>query len=284
MKIIRIKAVLLVLMIVSALSVSSQVSFTQSDSLAVEQYLIAQKTNAKLPINQLLIKTALHFTNIPYVVSTLENNKQEQLVVNLHEFDCTTFVESCIALSKTLKWGKTTFADYCNELQHIRYRNGAIKDYTSRLHYMTDWVFENSKRGLISDISQKLGATLEAKEINYMSTHIHAYKALRNAPELQNKTVSIEKEISKRQTFYYLKKADINSVANKIKDGDIVIFATTLKGMDYSHVGIAYHNKGKLGFIHASSKATKVLVEPLSLSDYCAKQKLCTGITVLRLK
>ena len=39
------------------------------------------------------------FTGAPYVAKTLEINQEEVLIVNLREFDCTTYVENVLAFS-----------------------------------------------------------------------------------------------------------------------------------------------------------------------------------------
>ncbi len=48
------------------------------------------------------------FEDSPYAEHSLEH-EPEALVVNLREFDCTTFVESCLAISRTIRSGETQF-------------------------------------------------------------------------------------------------------------------------------------------------------------------------------
>lgn len=276
------KVFILFLFLTMVFITNAAVVYTKQDSLIYEKYISQLKAEASLPIGDLIVKTALFFRETPYVASTLDNNQSEQLVVNLHQFDCTTFIENCIALSKTLKTGDYSFSNFCNQLQSIRYRDGKIEDYTSRLHYVTDWIDDNAKKGILKDETFALGGIQDGKTINFMSTHTDAYKPLRNDPKLQQKIVSIEQQINNRAAYYVLKKENINKVSSQIKDGDIIAFATSIEGLDYSHISIAYHNNGKLTFIHASSRAMKVIIEPQSLSDYCLKSTECTGISVFR--
>ena len=58
---------------------------------------------------------------VPYVAKTLEKNKSEQLIVNLRQLDCTTYVETVLALSRCMMQGKPTFSNYCTQLRLIRY-------------------------------------------------------------------------------------------------------------------------------------------------------------------
>lgn len=261
----------------------AQVSYTKQDSLTFEKYITSMRTYSNLPISDLVVKTALFFQNTPYVSHTLEKSDREQLGVNLQEFDCTTFVESCIALSRTLKAGTPSFSNFCKQLQNIRYRNGIIQDYSSRLHYMTDWVYENQKHAIFKDESQALGGILDDRKINYMSTHPNSYSILKKDKEMFRKIISTEDAINKRAGHYVILKQNIGNLQDRIKDGDILIFATSIAGLDYTHIGIAYHTSGRLTFIHASSKAGKVWIDPNSLASYCNKSTKGTGITALRL-
>ncbi|MGD9771744.1 MAG: N-acetylmuramoyl-L-alanine amidase-like domain-containing protein, partial [Parabacteroides sp.] len=77
---------------------AAQVVYLPSDSLVFEKCMQAMDINKDLPLQDLVVQTALYFEGTPYVASTLEQTP-EQLVVNLREFDCTTFVESVLALS-----------------------------------------------------------------------------------------------------------------------------------------------------------------------------------------
>lgn len=257
--------------------------YTKQDSLIYEKYVSQFKSDAKLPTGELIVKTALFFRNTPYVASTLDNNKSEQLVINLRQFDCTTLVETCIALSKTIKSGDYSFANFCHQLQNIRYRGGKIEDYASRLHYVTDWIYDNTKKGFLVNESAALGGALNSKTINFMSTHTDAYKTLRNNPKLQQKIRDTEQQINGRDGYCFVKKRDINKISNQIKNGDIIAFATNIDGLDYTHIGIAYHTDGRLTFIHASSKSMKVIVENQSLYDYCLKSAKCIGVSILRI-
>ncbi len=274
------------LILLSALSfiyTKAETAYTKQDSLLYEKYAMRFASKAGLPLHELVIQTALYFKESPYVASTLENNKEEQLTINLRQFDCTTFVETCIALSRTLKSDTPSFSEFCHQLQLIRYRDGKISGYSSRLHYVTDWIYDNERKNLLSDKSIVLGGITDSKTINFMSTHSESYKQLRNDARLQSEIKDIEDRINEQKRYRYIKKADINKNTDRIKNGDIIVFATSINGLDYSHIGIAYRNKNRLTFIHASTKYMKVVVEPLSLSDYCMKSSKCTGISVLRL-
>lgn len=261
----------------------SNIMYSRQDSLIFQGYKSSMEENANLPIEDLIIKTALYFRDTPYVASTLDKNEKEQLVINLRELDCTTFVENCVALAETIKSDNQSFEDYCQNLQNIRYRAGKVGGYSSRLHYVTDWVYDNGKRKNITDVSEQIGGVWQPKEINFMSTHIDAYHPLIHNESEQDKIRQIESVINRRGGYYIVEKNNIARVQDQIKDGDIIVFATSIDGLDYTHMGIAYRENGILKFIHASTRSMKVTIEDQSLIDYCQKSKKCTGITVLRI-
>lgn len=235
--------------------------------------------------DDLLIKTALYFLGRPYVGGTLETSEKEQLLVNLQEFDCVTFVETCLALSKTAAMNNGRFEQFCHELQKIRYRNGIVDGYSSRLHYSSDWIYENELRAFAKNISKEIGGDALEVNVSFMSEHAESYKHLKNNPDEIERIKQIENNINNRkELYYYIPKEKINDLSDKIQNGDILFFTSSIKGLDISHLGIAYWENNSLRFIHASSKYKKVVIEPQSLQSYCSEQKKNTGIVVLRLE
>ena len=232
-------------------------------------------------MGSLVTQTALFFLETPYVASTLEINENEQLVVNLQELDCTTFVENCLALSRTIYTTTPDFDTFKKELQTIRYRDGFIDGYTSRLHYTSDWITNNQKKNIIKDKTKTFGGAILPLHLDFMSSHPQLYTHLSKHPENIKKIQQIEESINKR-TYYYIPKEKIKACEKWIKSGDILCFVTSIKGMDVSHVGIAYRNNGMCTFIHASSVAQKVIIDTLSIADYCKSVKSNKGIMVLR--
>ncbi|WP_297904996.1 N-acetylmuramoyl-L-alanine amidase-like domain-containing protein [uncultured Parabacteroides sp.] len=253
---------------------------TVEDRSVFDRYYACTDSKKSLPLNELMIHTALFFRETPYVASTLER-EPEGLVVNLRELDCTTFAETVLALSRTMQGENTSFESFCENLRYLRYREGTIRDYTDRLHYMTDWFYENERKGIVRDIGQEIGGILLPLELSFISTHPNSYKQLKSHPELIRKIANKEKEINRR-SYYYVPKGKIDKCSSGIKNGDILCFVTSIKGLDVTHVGIAYWKEGRLTFIHASSSARKVIIQESSLRDYAEGIKSCKGILIAR--
>jgi hypothetical protein len=168
------------------------------------------------------------------------------------------------------------------ELQFVRYRDGIIDGYPSRLHYTSDWIVNNEKNEILRDITKEIGGEPIQFNLNIITTRHDSYPALRNRPDYVERMREIEQEINSR-TFYYIPKDRINELRAGIRNGDIICFVTSREGIDMSHVGIAYWvSNDKLGFIHASQTAGKVLIDPDSIADYIAKISHNIGIIVLR--
>lgn len=250
------------------------------DKQIFDSYLKRYSHSTISSLDSQLVQTALFFLGAPYKTSTLEVNEEEQLVINLQAFDCMTFVENCMALSRTVCSKHPDFDTFKKELQTIRYRNGLIAGYTSRLHYTSDWITDNQKKGILEDKTQISGGIILPMHINFISTHPQAYNYLSKHSEDIEKIKQIEDSINS-YTYYYIPKEKIKDCEKQIKSGDIICFVTSIPGLDISHLGIAYRKNGMLTFIHASTSAQKVIINPVSIADYCKNIKSNKGIMVL---
>jgi len=258
--------------------------YTEKDSLVFVDFKTTAATNKwdGLPLNELVVKAGMYFLNTPYVAHTLELSQEEKLVVNLREFDCTTFVESCFALARTIHMGKN-FDTYCAELEKMRYRDGIKTDYPSRNHYFTEWIRDNEQLGLVKDMTQEIGGVPLKVKVNFMSTHPDKYMQLANNPDFVQRMAPIEKEISARN-YFYISKENLPQVEKGIKTGDIIAITTNMDGLDISHVGYAIWQNGKLHFMHASSAGKKVMISDKTLFEYLSDITHHTGVMVVRIK
>lgn len=231
--------------------------------------------------NNQIIETGKLFLQTPYLGGTLEKNDVEKLIINLHQLDCTTYLENVLVLSNVLGKSQLNLSDFSKELEFVRYRNGKLTDYGSRLHYFSDWIFDNEKKGLVKNITNEIGGELYEKTINFMSTHVNAYPALVNDTLLIETIINIEQEINQRQ-HYYIPEQKIQKLEHLIKDGNLIAITTKIKGLDVSHTGIAIHINERLHLMHASSKAKKVVISDIPLAEMIQKNRLQSGIIVSR--
>lgn len=273
------------LLLLLILAVSSACIFAQTNTDRTKDEAIAEKFFRSAPkstIDSAIVRGALFFLETPYVAGTLDRSEREELTVNLREMDCVTFVENCLALSRTLQYPSPDLNYFERELRQIRYRNGVINGYVSRLHYTADWIFDNAEKNIFEDVTYALGGRKLKPDVHYMSDNYLKYSHLANNPEEVQQLIDIERKINARGNYYFIPKQEIEQRQSLIKNGDIICFTTSISGLDISHLGIAYRYKGQLTFVHASLKAGKVIINPESLADYCRMIKTNTGIIVLR--
>lgn len=259
---------------------AEKVYVTEADRAIFDRYVSEMAADKSLPTGELMVKTARFFLDAPYVAATLEK-EPEGLVINLREMDCMTLVENVVALTRTMQSADPSFEAFCKNLQTLRYRNGEIHDYTDRLHYTTDWIFENQRKGIVKDVTHEAGGIALPVNVSFMSTHPDSYKQLKDNPERTARIAEKEKEINAR-SYYYIPESDINKQAAGIKDGDVVCFVTTIKGLDISHVGVVCRVGNKLTFIHASTTSKKVIVNEAPLQEYVESIKRNSGIMIVR--
>ncbi len=238
------------------------------------------KEYSKLSYGDLIADIGCLFINKPYKAGTLEGSSKEKLIVNVSGFDCTTFVETVLALAKCAAAEKISRSEFQNKLKLIRYRQGKIEDYSSRLHYFIDWFRDNEKKKNLTDISRQLGGKPHSKKINFMTAHRELYPALESSPQFR-KILKMEKNLS-RKVFHIIGKDKINLQKTKIKIGDVIAFATNQEGLDVAHVGFAIWQGKNLHLLHASSKENGVVISKKTLVAYMNSSRKFTGIIVAR--
>jgi hypothetical protein len=232
-------------------------------------------------ISVLIKSVGESFIGTPYEAGTLDVNLTEKLIIKLSGLDCVTFVENSLALSRLVKKQKLTVEDYKEELKFIRYRGGKLDGYLSRLHYFTDWIYDNEQKGVVKDVTKEIGGKILNKNINFMSTHTDSYKVLKKNPDLVDELKLIEEEISGRE-IYYIPLSKVEDIYELLNDGDIIATVTSIDGLDVTHTGLVYKSAGETKFLHASLKNKEVIITSGELSSYLQGIKKCTGIIIAR--
>lgn len=283
------KIILTFLLSLIIIKTSAQnIVFNDSDSLAVEK-LLAEASHHPCDTNW-MIWFANKFMGVPYVGQTLDKESEESLVVNLRELDCTTFIETVLALSKCAQQQKTSFEDYCLWLQNIRYIGGTV-DYRKRQHYFTIWMEENERKGITETIRHNIYpfSATQRININYMTTHVDSYTMLKTHKEWIPGIRDLENSVNGKK-FLYIPKANLKPskenntiLRNYIHDGDIISILTSRSGLDTSHIAIAHWRNDGLHIIHASSLYKKVIDDPTPFYDYMMKYPKHIGIRICRM-
>lgn len=261
------------------------VQYNKSDSLKVVELLEGARRQPSS--TNIVIYFARQLKGLPYVAHTLEVNRTEKLVVNLRQLDCTTYVENVVALALCMRQKAYTFKAFCDNLCKIRYRGGATPHYTKRLHYFTDWIADNTAKGICSEVQSPNPPFTAVQKIAvyYMSTYPSKYKMLAENPEYVPVIAATERELNKASYWYVPKSLVGNTelMRKVVKDGDIIALTTSLKGLDIQHIGFAVWHADGLHLLNASSLRHKVVEEPMTLYRYLQRQRTMTGMRIVRL-
>lgn len=241
------------------------------------------KANRSKTVPQLMIIAAKEMLGTEYVAGSLEQ-VPEKLKVSLVETDCILFVESCLAMAVNAKKGVFHPDSLCTAVQNLRYRNGKVDGYASRIHYTSEWIKQGEGRGIFTEITDVLsGENLSGQRFTYMTEHSDAYRQLKgNAAEVA-RIAQMEKYLNGFEDYYVIPKGDVRKIEHLLKDGDILGFNSTVKGLDIAHVALVYHKEnGQVGFIHASQVDGKVVVDEKDIADYVNGRKNNNGIRIVR--
>lgn len=228
------------------------------------------------------------FVGTPYAPATLEVPGPERLVVNLEALDCVTFVENALALARLARFRRPDLprdrvqlrAAFKAELARVRYRNGELDGYASRLHYFSEWIADNERKGLVRDLSQELGGAPVAGAVDFMSTHPDAYVQLAD-PSVLAKVAAVEARLSTVRR-HYLPAARIAAAAPSIRNGDVIAATSVVAGLDVAHTGLALWDDGRLKLLHAPLAGSHVQISSGTLAERIRRLGGQDGIMVAR--
>ena len=276
----RITALLFVIAAVTANSKAQDIIYEKADSIFIEAVIEKHSTTNYSTTGERIVAIAKEFTGRKYVSGTLDMHDNEPLFISTSQLDCTTFVETVLAIA--LCSTDDAFTQFCKNLEQIRYREGVRNGYTTRLHYISWWIDDPAKQHIAKEITTSQHTATQRMSLNFMSTHPQSYKHLKeNAKAIEN-IAELERIFNNKEIKYIPKDATNNIKREDIKEGDIIAIVTAIEGLDVSHIGFAHWNGQTLHMIHASSAAGKVINDTTSLDNYLAKRKKHLGIRVFR--
>jgi hypothetical protein len=220
------------------------------------------------------------FLGTRYEGGVLDHGTTESLVVTFDAFDCQLFVETVLAIARGIRSGDLSYEGFLRRLEEQRYRSGVLDGYLSRLHYFTEWIRDNERRGIVKDVTRSMGGRVTTRRLDFMSKHRNAYPRFAADDSVLEGIVEMERVLGETE-IAYIPQEEIRSVAVLMKPGDIIATATSVEGLDVSHTGFAYdRGDGAVGFLHASTDGG-VKVSP-DLQAYVQSNKIQTGVLVVR--
>ncbi len=237
---------------------------------------------AARPLGEIVQSVGLRLLGRPYVEGALDRTATEALVVDLTGFDCVTYVENVLALAQAVEAGTPSYDAYVRNLEALRYRDGTLDGYCSRLHYFTDWMLDNERRGHVRLVTRDFGQPFD-KTIDFMTAHRDAYPKLAGSDARSDSLFAciVDVEAGLRDHgVYYVPQDDIRGLYDRLRPGDIIATATGIDGLDVTHTGFVFKDGERTGFLHASLTGEVKVSE--DLADYIAGNSVQTGIIVAR--
>jgi Protein of unknown function (DUF1460) len=253
-----------------------------ADGKRFQQIIEYAKNNqlSQQPLGEIISAIGNQFIGAKYQAGLLDKTTQETLFISLQNFDCLLFVETVLALAKNIYRQDYSYPTFTAQIQNERYRDGKISDYCSRLHYFSEWIADNQKRGNVINITPNLGGITLPKKLNYMSSHWDKYPDTIRTTENYRCIVQMENNLAGIE-LNYIPQKDIDKIYPQLQTGDIIGVATNINGLDFTHTGfIDRSNPNKIGFLHASP-AGKVTIAP-DLKTYVGRVKNAIGIVTVR--
>lgn len=266
----------------AAVTPAFEVTAQPADSLTFEETIAWARTNQidTLPIGEAVAALGRTFVGTPYEPGTLELEGEERLIVNLRQLDCVTFIENMLAIARIMRAGTPDYDSFKRELVRIRYRDGVLSGYASRLHYFSEWIADNKDKGLVQDVTLAIGGVPDTGAINFMTRNVDAYRQLSDRAVV-DEIRTIETTLSGRER-HYIPQDGIDAVAQNIRNGDIIAATSTLDGLDIAHTGLALWVDGRLHLMHAPLVGSVVEISELPLADRLKRIDAQDGIMVAR--
>ena len=192
------------------------------------------------------------FLGRPYVANPLIGSAQmkEVFTASIDGFDCITYVETILALARSSK-----VDEFVEWLRRIRYENGQV-EWRRRNHYMTSWIRNNTRIGVVREIAATAGFITKNRILNVV-------------PELP----------PARARFRCIPKRFMPRLAAKLRSGDLIFFASTRSHLDIFHCGIIVRQPGGL-FIRHAARSRQAVVDQ-ELPEFLKNNRMA-GVVVVR--
>lgn len=226
----------------------------------------------------------------PYEAFTLEEYlraggspmRTEPLTLSLTRFDCVSLVESCLAIARMARMEEpATWEVFGREMERLRYRGGERGGYATRLHYFSEWLSDNTRRGIVRELGRELGGRPDTRPLRFMSSNPDSYPALAYS-EVREQIAEMERSLDD-QPRYVIPTDRIPQVDSQLQTGDILAFATAIEGLDVTHSAFAYRDEGGvLRVLHAPLSGGVVEITRSTVVEYVRAIRRSTGILVAR--
>jgi cell wall-associated NlpC family hydrolase len=192
------------------------------------------------------------FLRHPYRANALIGSAStpEVFTASLDGFDCVTYLETVLALSRASK-----VEDFVDWLRRIRYAKGRV-EWRRRNHYMTGWIRNNTRDGIVRRVRTSAPAIVKERKLD----------VLPGLPPV-------------RVRFACVPKGSAPRLVRRLQTGDLVFFASTRKHLDVFHCGILVRTGDTVRLRHASRSRGAVVEQ--DLTEFMRNNRMA-GVIVVR--
>jgi hypothetical protein len=239
-----------------------------------------------LPLGERIVAVGKSLLGTRYVNYTLEiDDHIEAPSANMDALDCWTFFEISVGFARMLEMKSDNYSpgDLLAMIELDRYRGGHCNgSYTSRLHFLEDWIYDNERRGLVKNLTVSLGGVpMRGRYLNEMSHHWRESRYMRHNVALVPQIAAIEQRVASR-TIYHIPREKVSQIESRIRSGDVICITGRGPEGFTEHVGLAYRDGvGVVHFMHASKDERRVVID-VPIHQYVYRYQKFAGIMVVR--
>lgn len=232
-------------------------------------------------IGELAVRAGKFRLGTPYL-DAAQIDAVEELHITLQTLQCQSFVESSLSIARCIVEDNPTAECFAREIEGLRYRDGQVNGYASRLHYFNDWLTDNTRRGSIVMLSDGMETSPWTQRFDYMTKHQKLYPALTHSDVLAQ--IGADEARLTSTAYRIIPKDRISGIEKGLQTGDIIAFVSSRKpGLMISHTGYVLRAAdGSLKLMHASSFHQKVVITKADLAGYMNARPDRIGIMVAR--
>jgi hypothetical protein len=288
----RLPAFLIVLLLFSTGLTASAGSLPLSTVFRGQSKFYALVAEAKqqnwraLPLGERIVAVGKSLLGTRYVNYTLEiDDHIEAPSANMDALDCWTFFEISVGFARMLEMKSDNYSpgDLLAMIELDRYRGGHCNgSYTSRLHFLEDWIYDNERRALVKNLTVSLGGVpMRGRYLNEMSHHWRESRYMRHNVALVPQIAAIEQRVASR-TIYHIPREKVSQIESRIRSGDVICITGRGPEGFTEHVGLAYRDGvGVVHFMHASKDERRVVID-VPIHQYVYRYQKFAGIMVVR--
>ena len=173
----------------------------------------------------------------------------EVFTASFDGFDCVTYIETVLALARA-----SSVDDFIESLRKIRYEDGRVQ-WERRNHYMTLWIRNNIRNGILRPVSTP-GVPTHSKQ--------RILDVIPGLPAQRTRIKCVPKTAAPRLERY-------------LQSGDLIFFVSTRKHLDVFHAGIIVRDGKRVLMRHASRSRASVVEQ--RLTDFLKANRMAGVIT-----